>query len=56
MSFGLRKYFLSDVKKEVTAIKKLIEFSTLNISGGADILNEDILRTYGNLKSPTVMF
>jgi len=26
-----------------------------NTSGGADILNEDILRTYGNLNSSTVM-
>jgi len=36
--------------------QKLLEFSTLNTTGGADILNEDILRTYENLKSSTVMF
>jgi len=36
--------------------QKLLEFSTLNTSGGADIFKEDILRTYGNLNCSTVMF
>jgi len=35
---------------------KLLEVSTFNTSEGADILNEDILGTYGNLNSSTVMF
>jgi len=35
--------------------QKLLEFSTLNTSGGAGILNEDILRTYGKLNTSTEM-
>jgi len=36
--------------------QKHLEFSILNTSGGTDIFNEGILRTYGNIDSSTLMF
>jgi len=33
---------------------KLLELSTLNISGRSDILKKDILRSYGNLNTSSM--
>jgi len=52
----LRLFGTNSLMTNSSLSQKLVEFSTLNTSRGADILNEDILRTYGNLNSSTVMF
>jgi len=56
MSLGFFNVFNVFSMSNSSLSQKLLEFSTLNTSGGPDILNEDILRTYGNLNSSTVMF
>jgi len=44
----LRLFGTNSLMTNSSLSQKLLEFSTLNTSGGADILNEDIIRTYGN--------
>jgi len=41
----LRLFGTNSLMTSSSLSRKLLEFSTLNTSGGADILNEDILRT-----------
>jgi len=56
LSLVLRLFGTNSLMTNSSLSQQLFEFSTLNTSGGADILNEDIRRTYGNLYSFTVMF